>query len=379
MRKRTENLSQKFSASASSVEAIQMHERGMCMKRVEKWLSFLTMITLLLSLCAAPALAADNLITNSDFEGGNTGFDTEYTYLDPANTGTWTLGPEGMYTVSTNPNLYHSAWASFGDHTTGTGKMMIVNGAIDSEPKVLWSQDVSLEGAASSPQYWDLWAGSGMRWNVGRVYVTNTDETICVKLILNHKAVNGHFTMTEVHLGIWETLAEIPQKNGNPIPGKFPVKMEFDPGVLEYEYCFENLWEPGTPLCIATHAVMERPETECYPAQSETLWGDCTPFPGKNWARYISYVTQDEEESTYRLAFYARSCYADNPAILEIEVDDEVIGTAGLAANTGAWEKFTYDFIVPADVDTAAVIRDLRLLAHGDDFCIDDISLEKVD
>ncbi|HCP15405.1 MAG TPA: hypothetical protein DIT32_06550 [Peptococcaceae bacterium] len=360
------------------------------MKKTRKSLAFLTILAMLVSLCAAPAFAGANLITNGDFEGGNTGFDTEYTYLDPANTGTWTLGPEYMYTVSTNPHDYHSAWAAFGDHTSGTGKMMIVNGTyLNQITRVVWSQDVSLEAAASNSEGWELWAGSGQKWNVGMAYISNTEDKICVRLVLNHKAVNGNFKMTEVHLAIGDSLADIPQtKNGNPIPGQFPVHAEFDPGVYEYEYCFDNEWDMGTELFIATHAVMERPEISHMEgdikvidqaAQSETLWGNCNPFPGKNWARFIRYTTQASQAVTYRLTFWARSTYPDAPAILQVKEGETVLGTLDLTSDTTLWSKFQHDFTVPADTDTKIEIRDLRLVASGDDFCIDDISLEKLD
>lgn len=146
------------------------------------------------------------------------------------------------------------------------------------------------------PYVQPLFAGAGMLWHAGDVYITNTGTHICVRLVLNKDSIRDNFLFTEGHLGIWETTNEwvppntVPMKNGNPIPGKFPEKFEFDPGVTEFQWCFPNVWEPGDQLVIGTHAVMERPETDCYPAQNETLWGDCHPFPGKNWARYIYYV-----------------------------------------------------------------------------------------
>jgi hypothetical protein len=86
---------------------------------------------ILLIATAAAALAASAAsaatVANGNFEAGNTGFTSGYGYLAPAGQGT--LYPEGFYTVDTNPNNVHNLWASFGDHTTGSGQMMIVNGA----------------------------------------------------------------------------------------------------------------------------------------------------------------------------------------------------------------------------------------------------------
>lgn len=79
---------------------------------------------------------AANLVVNSDFNAGNSDFlsDYDYEYADTISSGV----SEGAYTVGTNPSSVHYAWSSFGDHTTGTGNMMIVNGNPKSGQKVWW-------------------------------------------------------------------------------------------------------------------------------------------------------------------------------------------------------------------------------------------------
>jgi gliding motility-associated-like protein len=81
-----------------------------------------------------------NLIKNGDFEQDNSNFTSRYNYK--SGTGSSVLGLEGTYTVNTNPKLVHSAFNSMGDHTTGSGKMMIVNGA-DVSNISIWSQTIS--------------------------------------------------------------------------------------------------------------------------------------------------------------------------------------------------------------------------------------------
>lgn len=76
-------------------------------------------------LMAAPATAA-NLVVNGDFEAGNSGFTSGLIYAAPAPS---VLTPEGLYTVDTNAFNVHPSWASFGDHSSGTGKYLIVNGS----------------------------------------------------------------------------------------------------------------------------------------------------------------------------------------------------------------------------------------------------------
>jgi hypothetical protein len=84
----------------------------------------------LLTAVGAPSLFAD--IVDGNFEAGWAGytsgdFSSGYTPIPPGE-GDHSLYPEGAFTVTTDPHLVHNLWASFGDHTTGHGQMMIVNG-----------------------------------------------------------------------------------------------------------------------------------------------------------------------------------------------------------------------------------------------------------
>ncbi len=64
-----------------------------------------------------------NLIDNGDFEGGNSGFTSDYVY-NPGD-----LVPEGYYDVLDNPQDDHPGFQPCDDHTSGSGNMMAVNGA----------------------------------------------------------------------------------------------------------------------------------------------------------------------------------------------------------------------------------------------------------
>ncbi len=76
----------------------------------------------------------NNLIVNGNFSAGNTGFTSAYTY-------TTNLWPEATYCVGTNPQTFHSNFSPCGDHTTGTGNMMVVNAA-GTPNVVVWQQTV---------------------------------------------------------------------------------------------------------------------------------------------------------------------------------------------------------------------------------------------
>ncbi len=67
--------------------------------------------------------SAPNMLTNPDFEAGNTGFTSQYTYTPTPIT-------PGTYTLTTSPSLVNSNFPPCDDHTfgNGTGYMMLVNG-----------------------------------------------------------------------------------------------------------------------------------------------------------------------------------------------------------------------------------------------------------
>ncbi|MCB0694309.1 MAG: gliding motility-associated C-terminal domain-containing protein [Lewinellaceae bacterium] len=67
--------------------------------------------------------SGNNLVVNGDFENGNTGFTSDYLY-NPVS-----LVAEGVYAVTNNPNALHPGFAPCGDHTSGSGQMLAVNGA----------------------------------------------------------------------------------------------------------------------------------------------------------------------------------------------------------------------------------------------------------
>jgi len=90
------------------------------------------------------------MATNGNFSSGNSGFLTNYTYNA---TSIWN---EGTYAVGPNPNAVHPNFGTWGDHTTGTGNYMLVNGATSGN-KILWRQSRSFPpGAQVNVSWWTL-------------------------------------------------------------------------------------------------------------------------------------------------------------------------------------------------------------------------------
>jgi hypothetical protein len=92
-----------------------------------------------------------NLVTNGDFELGNTSFGSSYALAAQTADG---MVPESTYDVLVNPHDRHADFQPCPDHTTGTGKQMVVNGS-PVAGAVIWAQSVPvIPGASYQFTYW---------------------------------------------------------------------------------------------------------------------------------------------------------------------------------------------------------------------------------
>ena len=97
-------------------------------------------------LVSARGKAAGSLIVNGDFSLGNSGFTSGYQYI----TLPTLIDAEGQYTIGTNPGNVSIwvggqplGWGIFGDHTSGSGNMLIANASPNSNITV-WSETVAV-------------------------------------------------------------------------------------------------------------------------------------------------------------------------------------------------------------------------------------------
>jgi len=116
-------------------------------------------VATLVAIAVGPGLtSAGPIIPNGDFSLGSNGFTSNYLHRSsgtlPDNT---LMYPEGTFTVGTDPSLVHDLWASFGDHTTGDGDMLIVNGNRAADVPI-WSSVV--EVAAGTNYDFSAWMAS---------------------------------------------------------------------------------------------------------------------------------------------------------------------------------------------------------------------------
>jgi len=81
-------------------------------------------------------IVGSNLVVNGDFSAGNFGFSSSYTYSAPPSS----VLIEGDYSVYNNPFGVHTGFTTMGDHTTGTGNMLIVNGGATAS--AIWCETI---------------------------------------------------------------------------------------------------------------------------------------------------------------------------------------------------------------------------------------------
>lgn len=103
------------------------------------------------SASAQAPTAPPNLLSNGDFEKGAVGFSSDYGVSARSTTAP---GQEGWLTVADDPRRFNPLGASFGDHTTGRGRMLVVNGAT-APGRVVWSQTVrAFPNTRSEFRFW---------------------------------------------------------------------------------------------------------------------------------------------------------------------------------------------------------------------------------
>ncbi len=88
--------------------------------------------------------------------------------------------------------------------------------------------------------------------DAGDLLVWNDEENLYVKYSAN---VSEGWYIVETHLHVASAASVVPQKNGNPSPGKFDYKTEHDPAVEDYTYTIPlGDLEVGDDVVIAAHA-----------------------------------------------------------------------------------------------------------------------------
>jgi|GEM_PF-3022355 len=105
-------------------------------------------------LCACPAgsqPANNNLAANGNFTAGNTGFSSGYTFSNTPPL------QAGQFWVGANPSQINAGFTNCGDHTTGSGNMLVVNGGGNTSTPI-WCQTYTV--TPNSSYIFEAWVAS---------------------------------------------------------------------------------------------------------------------------------------------------------------------------------------------------------------------------
>lgn len=269
-----------------------------------------------------------NLIVNGDFSSGNSGFTSDYTYVNI--TGGSALWNEGRYAVGTSPSNYHSNFINHGDHTTGTGLMLIANGSPNNRDYV-WKQRVIVEkGKTYEFSAWFMAAVS---------YGTFKDD---IEYSVNETAILGSYDKTE---NGWERYyGRYTATNSGEIEIKIRTKSEAAGGndFAIDDITFSTLSHYAGIDGSISATIGQSAFYGCSSLTSVTI-GSCVISIGNNafygchnLAFITSYVTKPFSFDSNVFANYDARLYVPQ-------------GTKNLYRSTACWSKFTRIYTIDSD------------------------------
>ena len=269
-----------------------------------------------------------NLIVNGDFSSGNSGFTSDYTYVNT--TGGSALWNEGRYAVGTSPSNYHSNFINHGDHTTGTGLMLIANGSPNHRDYV-WKQRVIVEkGKTYEFSAWFMAAVS---------YGTFKDD---IEYSVNETAILGSYDKTE---NGWERYyGRYTATNSGEIEIKIRTKSEAAGGndFAIDDITFSTLSHYAGIDGSLSATIGQSAFYGCSSLTSVTIGscvisiGDNAFYGCHNLAFITSYVTNPFSFDSNVFANYDARLYVPQ-------------GTKNLYRSTACWSKFTRIYTIDSD------------------------------
>ncbi|MGD8558772.1 MAG: Calx-beta domain-containing protein [Gammaproteobacteria bacterium] len=183
------------------------------------------------------------------------------------------------------------------------------------------SVDGLFDVPVAEPVVFPLLAGQTIE--VGTVTVTNTETSI----IVVYETVDG-WGITETHVDVALDYSGLHTNGpGNPVVGRFDQQTSHPEPVNQVVHMIEDLqWMAGTSIYIATHAVVTSQGLG-----TETAWAGDLDFPGRNWATYLGYTTQDVVQDDRGLLQFSDAVYqiSEPSRIISIPVNIPVQRTDG--------------------------------------------------
>lgn len=138
----------------------------------------------------AATSASAAVVVNGDFEAGNTGFTSSYTYQAPF---TAPDLAEAKYSVALSAANTHSLFANYNDHTSGSGQYMVVNGSGTANTIVYASSPISV---TSGLYNFSAWLSTAYPGNEAVLQFTVTPDVGAVVSLGNFNAPTT--------VGVWQ-------------------------------------------------------------------------------------------------------------------------------------------------------------------------------
>ena len=324
-----------------------------------------------------------NLLVNSRFSAGKNGFASQY-----AN-----AAKPGGFIIGRDPKAdYGAIFKSFGDHTSGTGLMIMADGATAGAPYV-WQETISVDkyagydfggfatsmdngtdispaqlafyvngtqmGAYTVGATGGIWGQFYVHWNSGSA----TSATIKI-VDLNHASVGNDFALDDLSFVMVPNLL----KNG-----------DFSAGNVGFSSQYVNAANAGG------YIVGRNPHTD-YGAIFKSFGdhtsgtGNMLMVDGSTAGTPRPYVWQETISvaagANYDLSGYTAAMGNGtdiSPARLALYVNGVQIGGVNVGATGGAWAKFLAHWNSGSSTSAVIKIVDLNSDAIGNDFVLDDL------
>ncbi len=158
-------------------------------------------LSLIFGVALVSVSASAAIITNGDFESGNTGFTSAYTFVSNSPAVQGSMVPEGTYTVTTagqTSNSYHAAWSP-GVSPLGGNSMMLLNGATGTGDEWAGTATGLVIGNTYSVRGWGVsvhpLATANLQWFIGTTAI-GTGVSLPAVVGSPWTAFNGSFVAT---------------------------------------------------------------------------------------------------------------------------------------------------------------------------------------
>ncbi len=243
---------------------------------------------------------SNELIINGDFEAGNTGFSSDYSFVEPylnnppddaPRDGTpWSsLWPEGLYGVGTNARHYHTNFWGRQDHTSGSGYFMIVNGNVNAGTPI-WEQTVNVQ--PNTNYYFSAWAMSLNSAGNDAVLQFEVNEVLVGSLARLNRGTGNNSNNG------WVRFYSEPNWNSGNVSGPITVRIRnvepaaggndfalddisfgtFDPFPLEIDVAFDDVCEGDTLFLYSNSQYGKEPITYSWTGPDGWTSNEPNPF-----------------------------------------------------------------------------------------------------